>query len=1166
MAGLSVRRLIGVLAPFAVALFVLGGAPVAWASIPSTAIRYVYDADGQLKAVVSPASETALYSWDSAGNLVSIGLKSSTKLSVLQLTPAQGEAGETVTIAGTGFSTKTKNDTVKFNGTAATVSAATEWALTVKVPSGATTGTVSVQTTTEGPVTSAQTFTVASSRAPHVSSLSTNLAAVGSTVTASGSNFETSVFNDVTAVNQTRAELTSETSTALKLTVPAATGSGHVVVGTPQGSSTGPVLYIPPTGYSVSQVGATGEVSVGGSTTVSLPTAEKIGLEVFEGTAGESVSVVASEVKIARGGFAIWGPEGTKLTSGTELFREGESSIYGPVTLPRTGTYTILVQPDAGDTGTVKVSTYSVVNQTGSLTPSEAGAPVAVSLATPGQEGRFSIAGTAGKTIGLSTSSASFTGGWRLEWVNPEGHVVASQAAGASSNAVLHRLTFATTGTYTAVVKPEGVATGSTTLTAVADVVEPLTPTEAGESKTIKLGVPGQNGELTFSGTKGESVSVVASEVKIARGGVAIWGPEGKLPGGEEVFREGESSIYGPVTLPATGSYTIWLEPEIFDTGTLKVSAYKVVNQTGSLTPTEAGASIAVSLSTPGQEGRFEVSGTAGKTIGLSTSSASFTGGWRLEWLNPEGHVVASQSEGASSNGVLHRLTFATTGTYTAVVKLEGAATGSATLTAVADVVEAISPTEAGESKTIKLGVAGQDGELTFSGSEGASVTVTTSEVKIARGGFAVWGPEGKLPGGETVFREGESSVYGPVTLPKTGGYTIWLEPELFDTGTLKVTAVDPPGHEALRRPGSHASTARGITHRGRVVSKPQIAPAPVARPEATTPHTVVPVTRAMRLFRPRRATNSAPPAHGAADRTSEGGEPMTPWAKIAQLQAPYGATAVSGQVLAQNGLPLAGVEVSIEGTKIAARTDEAGRFLLSGAPAGEHALIVEGETASGKQRYGSYEVGINIPAHRTLILPYTIWLTPLDPAGDHKIASPTGGETRLTTPQIPGFEVRLPAGTVIKDASGHVVHRLNITAIPVDRTPFPLPPFVEVPVYFTVQPGRAYLSKGAQIVYPNSAHLPAGEKVAFWNYSPDVRRWYVYGHGTVTPDGKQIMPDPNVRVWEFTGAMITSHPTPPGKEPSPGRAPAPATPSTSAPACSPTTRPTSCSRARSRS
>ncbi len=385
---------------------------------------------------------------------------------------------------------------------------------------------------------------------------------------------------------------------------------------------------------------------------------------------------MASEVKIARGGFAIWGPEGTKLTSGTELFREGESSIYGPVTLPRTGTYTILVQPEGADAGSVKVSAYSVVNQTGSLTPTEAGASVAVSLATPGQEGRFSIAGTAGKTIGLSTSSASFTGGWRLEWVSPEGHVVASQAEGASSNAVLHRLTFATTGTYTAVVKPEGVATGSTTLTAVADVVEPLTPTEAGESKTIKLGVPGQNGELTFSGTKGESVSVVASEVKIARGGFAIWGPEGKLPGGEEVFREGEASIYGPVTLPATGSYTIWLEPEIFDTGTLKVSAYKVVNQTGSLTPTEAGASIAVSLSTPGQEGRFEVSGTAGKTIGLSTSSASFTGGWRLEWLNPEGHVVASQSEGASSNGVLHRLTFATTGTYTAVVKPEGAATG----------------------------------------------------------------------------------------------------------------------------------------------------------------------------------------------------------------------------------------------------------------------------------------------------------------------------------------------------------------------------------------------------------------------------------------------------------------------------------------------------------
>ncbi len=292
-----------------------------------------------------------------------------------------------------------------------------------------------------------------------------------------------------------------------------------------------------------------------------------------------------------------------------------------------------------------------------------------------------------------------------------------------------------------------------------------------------------------------------------------------------------------------------------------------------------------------------------------------------------------------------------------------------------------------------------------------------------------------------------------------------------------------------------------------------------------------------MRLFRPRGATTWTPPLPSRRDRGAawETGEPASPWTRIAQLTGEYGATAISGQILGQDGLPLAGITVSIEGTKTTGRSDEAGRFLLSGLPAGHHVLVIEGETAAGRGHFGTYEVGVNLTAHQTLILPYTIWLTPLDPAGNHSIPSPTTTEERLTTPQVPGLEVRLPAGSVITNAAGHVVHHLNITAIPVDRPPFLLPPFVTVPVYFTIQPGRAYLSKGAQIIYPNWAHLAPGERVDFWNYDPDTRGWYVYGKGTVTPNGTQIMPDPGVRVWEFTGAMITKEPLPPKKGPKPG-------------------------------
>lgn len=119
-------------------------APSASASVPGTAIRYVYTPGSELSAVIKPEAEYGLYSWDAAGNLSSVKRASSTKLSIIQIEPTKGAVGETVNIWGTGFSTTASNDMVKFHGTVATVTAATAYVLAVKVPSGATTGTVTV--------------------------------------------------------------------------------------------------------------------------------------------------------------------------------------------------------------------------------------------------------------------------------------------------------------------------------------------------------------------------------------------------------------------------------------------------------------------------------------------------------------------------------------------------------------------------------------------------------------------------------------------------------------------------------------------------------------------------------------------------------------------------------------------------------------------------------------------------------------------------------------------------------------------------------------------------------------------------------------------------------------------------------------------------------------
>ncbi|MDD2915134.1 MAG: choice-of-anchor D domain-containing protein [Gallionella sp.] len=65
---------------------------------------------------------------------------------VTGMVPASGSTGETITVIGANFDTTPSNNTVKFNGTQAVVMAATATTITVTVPSGATTGPVSVQT------------------------------------------------------------------------------------------------------------------------------------------------------------------------------------------------------------------------------------------------------------------------------------------------------------------------------------------------------------------------------------------------------------------------------------------------------------------------------------------------------------------------------------------------------------------------------------------------------------------------------------------------------------------------------------------------------------------------------------------------------------------------------------------------------------------------------------------------------------------------------------------------------------------------------------------------------------------------------------------------------------------------------------------------------------
>jgi RHS repeat-associated protein len=282
------------------------------------------------------------------------------------------------------------------------------------------------------------------------------------------------------------------------------------------------------------------------------------------------------------------------------------------------------------------------------------------------------------------------------------------------------------------------------------------------------------------------------------------------------------------------------------------------------------------------------------------------------------------------------------------------------------------------------------------------------------------------------------------------------------------------------------------------------------------------------------------PPESGTRENWRTNRKPSD-WTSLPPLQAAPGVTALAGQALTLSGKPLANVTMKVGDRN--ARTDDTGRFLIENVQPGRRVLVIDGRSASKPSKtYGVFEAGVSIEAARTTAIGFTVWMPKLDTAHEIRIPSPTTSETVITTPLIPGLEVRIPAGVVIRDYEGKKVKRVGITPIPLDRPPFPLPKDVYVPIYFTVQPGGAYIEssrggsggyvKGARLIYPNYRREGSGTRFDFWHYDPEEKGWYTYGKGTVAEDQRQIVPDPGVSVHEFTGAMVALPSTVPGNGP----------------------------------
>jgi RHS repeat-associated protein len=322
---------------------------------------------------------------------------------------------------------------------------------------------------------------------------------------------------------------------------------------------------------------------------------------IFNGTAGQLVAVQLSSSTFSEycngGNFIILNPDGSTLTN--QGFCGG--GAITPVTLPATGTYTLVISPgNSGATGSATVTLWLFYELTGTIT---SGIPVNTALNIPGQVDQLTFSATAGQVANVVLSNSTFSeycNGGNFIILNPNGSTLTNQ--GICNGNAINPVTLPATGTYTLVVSPgNGSAIGSATVTLWVFYEQTGTIT-SGTPVNTAFNIPGQDDQLSFSGTAGQVASVALSNSTFDQycsgGNFIILNPDGSTLTNQGICN---GNAIGSVTLPATGTYTLVVSPgngTSIGSATVLLTLSQLVTISGNLMPAESqlGSSVMADL------------------------------------------------------------------------------------------------------------------------------------------------------------------------------------------------------------------------------------------------------------------------------------------------------------------------------------------------------------------------------------------------------------------------------------------------------------------------------------------------------------------------------------------------------------------------------------------
>jgi trimeric autotransporter adhesin len=765
---------------------------------------YVYDEIGRLKGVISPTGTRADYEYDAAGNISAIRRPAAGTLDLTEFTPQVGPSGTSVKLLGSGFSTTLASNVVKFNGVAATVTAATATQLTVTAPV-ATTGPVSVTVATVTK-TSTESFVYSTVpiAAPTISSLSLTCAAVGSVLTITGTNFDITPGETKVNLGATSGLITSMTSTSIVTTIGSSNGTGTVQVLTPRGIATSAaVLHIVPSGSVCTDVTTRLTLAVGGAIQ-NIP-ATAIGKQaalVLPVVADDHMTVHLSSIAVQPGGILSY----VVVDASNRVVLTGDvpPGTGGSMHLPRattTGFLTVYLR-DSALIGTFSAGVRLV--KAAVLTPDSA-SPLAISTTVLGQTYRAVFVGTPGVAYGAAMTTTTFTGSVSAQ---PLVTLLSQDAAmrrsatmqgWLSGGALTLNIPKISLGGWNSfvVTPPDGATSMSANLTLTRDVVAPIA---LNSTVTAVIDKPGKNLRYSFTGTAGQQIGLgvnVVSQSAAQPAKVTLFDRGGNIreefvPGGQfPTVWQGD-----PKPLPEAGDYELLVEfspdyqqVDVAATGTIQLSLSQDVLVT--LVADAAPLNLATTLR--GQTVKATFNATAGQNLGLAITDMVYQAGssgarFRVDVFAPDGTPINNGSGTPSPGGATFDLqALPATGAYTVLLAMPDDATSSTSKMYLTN--DSVGTIVIGTPLTAALDRPGRNLRYTFNGTAGqqlglgANVISRTAMQQIV---LSVISPGGSVLTQSTLAQTGSFAQLDIPILPLTGVYQVFLS---FDASEVPTPA-----------------------------------------------------------------------------------------------------------------------------------------------------------------------------------------------------------------------------------------------------------------------------------------------------------------------------------------------------------------------------------------